>query len=146
MLVLEERLGHQLLATTEAAKIECSISEQAVQLDLSTMGISAAVGMTPQGMHDVLRATLDQVVACAHECVRLAGIGRPQVVYLTGGSSALTPLQAAVQDAFVGAEVVVGDRFGSVAAGLAYGASALTASAGGKPEKPGKRGKSLAAA
>ncbi len=146
MLVLEERLGHQLLATTEAAKIECSISEQSVQMDLSTMGIGAAVGMTPQGMHDVLRATLDQVVACAHECVRQAGIGRPQVVYLTGGSSALTPLQAAVQDAFTGAEVVVGDRFGSVAAGLAYGASALTASAGGKSEKPGKRGKTLAAA
>jgi hypothetical chaperone protein len=51
--------------------------------------------------------------------VAAASIGQPDVVYLTGGSSALAPLGAAFQAAFPGSETVTGDRFGSVAAGLA---------------------------
>jgi hypothetical chaperone protein len=42
------------------------------------------------------------------------------VVYLTGGSSALRPLMEALQAAMPGATLVSGDRFGGVAAGLAY--------------------------
>jgi hypothetical chaperone protein len=42
------------------------------------------------------------------------------VVYLTGGSSALQPLMDALQAALPGATLVPGDRFGGVAAGLAY--------------------------
>jgi len=41
-------------------------------------------------------------------------------MYLTGGSSALQPLQLALRQAFAQAELVTGDLFGGVAAGLAY--------------------------
>jgi len=41
-------------------------------------------------------------------------------VYLTGGSSALRPLMHALRTAMPGATVVEGNRFGGVAAGLAY--------------------------
>jgi hypothetical chaperone protein len=46
-----------------------------------------------------------------------AGLG---AIYLTGGSSALRPFQAALQAEFTGVTLVEGDLFGGVAAGLAY--------------------------
>jgi hypothetical chaperone protein len=65
---------------------------------------------------------LARTVDCAQDCVRSAGL-RPQhigAVYLTGGSSALQPFQAAVRAAFPTAPLVEGDLFGGVASGLAY--------------------------
>jgi hypothetical chaperone protein len=47
-------------------------------------------------------------------------------VYLTGGSSALRPLVAALQRAMPEATLVSGNQFGGVAAGLAYAGAAQT--------------------
>jgi hypothetical chaperone protein len=44
-------------------------------------------------------------------------------IYLTGGSSALAPLVQALEQTFAGATLVHGDRFGGVAAGLAWAGS-----------------------
>jgi len=65
-----------------------------------------------------------QVVACAQDCVKEAGLQASQIdaLYLTGGSSALQPFQQALREAFPEAELVTGDLFGGVASGLAYGA------------------------
>jgi len=123
MQVLEEHLGHQLLAATEAAKIDCSISGSAARIDLSAIEAALAVPVTPEGLHEVLRAQLDAIVACARDCVAASGVTRLDTVYLTGGSSSLAPLQDAMQAAFPGAAMASGDRFGSVAAGLAYSGS-----------------------
>jgi hypothetical chaperone protein len=62
------------------------------------------------------------VVACAQDCVQRAGGAdiRLDSLYLTGGSSALRPFQLALQAAFPGVPLVVGDLFGGVASGLAY--------------------------
>ena len=57
---------------------------------------------------------------CAKQCVLASGLTNPDVVYLTGGSSALGPLVEALQAAFPTAEMIKGDRFGGVAAGLAW--------------------------
>jgi hypothetical chaperone protein len=63
---------------------------------------------------------LAQVVQCAASCVQESGLAAVDVVYLTGGSSALRPLMDALQAAMPEATLVSGDRFGGVAAGLAY--------------------------
>jgi hypothetical chaperone protein len=72
---------------------------------------------------ECLQAPLAQVVACAQACVAQAGLpaGALDAVYLTGGSSSLTPFRAALQQAFSGVPMVEGDVFGGVAAGLAVG-------------------------
>ena len=67
-----------------------------------------------------LAQSLDQVVQCALQCVQDAGLNTVDVVYLTGGSSALQPLMDALQAALPDSTLVQGDRFGGVAAGLAY--------------------------
>jgi hypothetical chaperone protein len=71
-------------------------------------------------MGGALAASLHQVVQCALQCVQESGLAAVDVVYLTGGSSALQPLMDALQAALPDATLVQGDRFGGVAAGLAY--------------------------
>lgn len=129
MWVLNERLGHQLLAETEAAKIRCATSAASTLLDLSCLHLatdppdeSTTVALTPEALQQMLRGQLDSIVKCAQECVSASGDDRVDVVYLTGGSSALTPLVASLQATFPQASTIHGDRFGGVAAGLAWAA------------------------
>jgi hypothetical chaperone protein len=69
-------------------------------------------------LHDLIGRT----VACARECVQRAGLTDASLdaIYLTGGSSALSTFQSALQAEFAGVPLVEGDWFGGVALGLAY--------------------------
>ena len=121
MQVLNERLGHRLANTVEQAKIAASLSggDAPMVLDWIEPGLGDAV--TAQGLAQFLAQPLEQVVACAQECAQLACLG-PQgldAIYLTGGSSALRPLRAALRVAFPDTPQLEGDLFGGVAAGLA---------------------------
>jgi hypothetical chaperone protein len=122
MTVLQERLGHQIANEVEQAKINCSQSGQASQIDLNRIETGLQALLSPLSMAEYLHDPLSRVVACAHECVRRAGLSKGQLdaIYLTGGSSALAPFQQALQAAFSGTPLVEGDLFGGVAAGLAY--------------------------
>jgi len=132
MTVLQERLGHHLANDVEQAKIAASHNgakggagggSGSARIDLSYVerGLAAALDAPTMARH--LSAQLAVVVQCARDCVRRAGIAARDVdaVYLTGGSSALTPFRAALQGAFAGTPLVEGDLFGGVAAGLACG-------------------------
>ena len=124
MQVLQQRLGHHVAHDVEQAKIRCSQSNADTSLDLDYVEPGLHAAMTAGGIQDHLQALLARTVACARECVQAAGLA-PQAIdaiYLTGGSSALRPFQAALQAAFVGVPLVEGDLFGGVASGLAYSA------------------------
>ena len=89
----------------------------------SSRGLGALITWKDLARH--LAAPLQQVVACATECVQLAGLGCPricQAIYLTGGSSALRPLRDALRmapdDPAGGGAICLG----KVAAGLAVAA------------------------
>lgn len=122
MRVLQDRAGHRLADAVEQAKIAASVHEQPAAVDLGWLDEGLAAQVTPEGLARHLSPPLQQVVACAQDCVRLAGLDGTQLdaLYLTGGSSALRPLRAALATAFPGTQQVEGDRFGGVAAGLAY--------------------------
>ena len=121
MQVLNERLGHRLANTVEQAKIAASLSggDAPMVLDWIEPGLGGAV--TAQGLAQFLAQPLEQVVACAQECAQLAGLSPHglDAIYLTGGSSALRPLRAALRVAFPDTPQLEGDLFGGVAAGLA---------------------------
>jgi len=121
MRVLNERLGHRVANTVEQAKIAASLADAdaPMPLDWIEAGLNACV--TREGLGESLRQPLDQVVACAQDCVQQAGLNLQglDALYLTGGSSALRPLRRALQAAFPGVPQVEGDLFGGVAAGLA---------------------------
>jgi len=122
--VLEEQQGHRILANVEAAKINCSVSHEGAPVDLDFLDRSLHPLITPESMGESLVQSLDQVVQCALQCVQASGLARVDVVYLTGGSSALQPLMDALQVAMPEVTLMPGDRFGGVAAGLAYAGAA----------------------
>jgi hypothetical chaperone protein len=128
---LEGQHGHRMLAGVEAAKIACSISGQDALVDLDFLGHGPSehlgATVTVPAMADTLQQALAQVVECAQLCVERSGLTGVDAVYLTGGSSALRPLMEALRSAMPGATVVVGNRFGGVAAGLAYAGAAQAA-------------------
>jgi hypothetical chaperone protein len=122
MRVLRERHGHYLAHAVEQAKIRCSGGEADTSVDLSLVEAGLQAPMAAASLTVQLGGLLARTVDCAQDCVRSAGL-RPQhigAVYLTGGSSALQPFQAAVRAAFPTAPLVEGDLFGGVASGLAY--------------------------
>ena len=119
MQALEEQHGHRMLASVEAAKIACSVSGNATSVDLNFLETRLAPALDALVMQEALQQAIAQVVECALACVKASGLDRVDVVYLTGGSSALRPLVHALQTAMPQAHLVQGNPFGGVAAGLA---------------------------
>lgn len=121
---LQDQHGHRMLAGVETAKIACSMTgnDALVDLDFLGHGPSEHLGATVSapGMAEALQQALAQVVQCAQACVQQSGLPAVDAVYLTGGSSALRPLIDALRIAMPTATLVEGNRFGGVAAGLAY--------------------------
>ena len=129
MTVLEERYGHRIASEVEQAKIDSSVGDATVSIDLSFAEAGLATTLSPDDMAQQLADPLARVVASAHECVRRAGLRSNDLdaIYLTGGSSALRPFQQALRRGFAGVKLIEGDLFGGVAAGLAYAARAAQA-------------------
>ena len=124
--VLAERLGHDLLARAEAAKIE--VAEGGVTcIDLDRIESGLAVSVRHETAHQALDADADRIVDVARETVRQAGLPATAIeaLYFTGGSTGLRLLTDRLAGAFPAATVVRGDRFASVATGLGLHARRL---------------------
>ncbi|MGE8319560.1 MAG: Hsp70 family protein [Comamonas sp.] len=123
MRLLHEHWGHRLANAVEEAKIAVSSQHSAQRLDVEWLEAALSPEVTPASLQQCLQALLVQVADCALHCVQLAGLQQAQIdaIYLTGGSSALQPLRAALAQVFSGIPQVEGDLFGGVAAGLVHG-------------------------
>jgi hypothetical chaperone protein len=124
MAVVAKRLGHELLGRAESAKI--AVAEGgATAIDLGHVETRLVAGLDEAGAHDALGSDLERIVHAAETTVRQAGL-RPDAVdalYFTGGSTGLRLLADRLQRAFPSARPVRGDRFASVATGLALHAA-----------------------
>ena len=130
MRVVTQRLGHALAALAEQGKIDIADGGQ-VRLALDAVEPGLAVLLTQAQAVDAIRADLERVVDAARETLRLAGLGADGVdaLYLTGGSTGLTPLAQRLAAVSPAAQLVRGDRFASVAQGLGLHAQRLFAPA-----------------
>ncbi len=120
MTVVSEHLGHDLVARAEGAKIAVAAGGTAtIALDHVEPGL--AVALAEADALRALDADLDRIVAAARATVAQAGLAADAVdaLYLTGGSTGLDILSERLHQAFAGARLVRGDRFASVATGLA---------------------------
>ncbi len=117
--VVYERLGHELAAQTEAAKIAVA-DGGATEIDLDLVERGLAWPLTAADADAALRPDVQRIVEAACETVRRAGIApeRIDALYCTGGSTGLRCLVDALRQPFVNAEWVQGDRLASVATGL----------------------------
>jgi len=125
MKVLLMRFGHRIASEVEQAKIRTSISDAPTSIDVSFVEDGLRPPLSAPDAAQDLSALLHDVVACGHECVKRAGLKPHELngLYLTGGSSALRPFQHLLRREFPQSEIIVGDLFGGVAAGLAYAGS-----------------------
>jgi hypothetical chaperone protein len=120
MTVVTQHFGHDLVARAESAKIAVASGGRVeIGLDHVETGLSAV--LDEDEARRALDADLERVVAAARTTVAQAGLGASAVdaLYLTGGSTGLDILSERLQRAFDGARLVRGDRFASVATGLA---------------------------
>lgn len=119
MQAVTRRLGHQLAAQAEKAKIEVSMSGQSlIELEAIEAGLTAHFDELAQA--EVLHDKIQRIAATARETVRMAGLGAGDVhaLYFTGGSTGLISLTEQIAACFPEAKKITGERFSSVANGL----------------------------
>jgi hypothetical chaperone protein len=128
MTVVEEHLGHALLAQAEAAKI--AVAEGgATHIDLGRLERGLAASLDEGEAVQALEADLERIVQAARETLRAANVDASQVdvLYLTGGSTGFAPLVRRIAAAVPQARAIQGDRHASVAQGLGVHAQRLYA-------------------
>ena len=120
MTVVAKRLGHHLAAMAEQAKIDVALqSHAAIDLCAVEDGLEAEFNEAEQA--EALDQKVARIVEAARETLRQADRDAAEVsaVYFTGGSTGLGFLTDRIAAQFPHAVRAAGDRFSSVASGLA---------------------------
>jgi hypothetical chaperone protein len=122
--VLEGRHGHALAIEVERAKIALS-HDDATRLMLRALTGGANPVVTRARLEAALAGAMDRVAQRIAQVLAMAGTPADRIgtVFLTGGSSALPALRAAVAQAVPGARLARGDDLASVGTGLALEAA-----------------------
>jgi hypothetical chaperone protein len=126
MTVVEDRLGHELAARAEDAKIAVAGGgDTQIDLGLVENGLSVHLGETEA--LQALRADIERIAQAGRETVAQAGLQPDDVdaLYFTGGSTGLRVLAERIAADYPKAREVRGDRFASVATGLGLHAARL---------------------
>ena len=112
----QERQNYQLVGSAEQGKI--ALSEQhAVKLPLDYVEQGLSCDIDRAQLSEAIARPLTKIMGLIDEVIKQAGRA-PELVYLTGGSAKSPVIQAAIEEKLGAIEVVDGDHFGSVAAGL----------------------------
>jgi len=124
MTVLEHRLGHSLAAMAEAAKIDVSM-QGAAAIDLSMVEAGLQGSFDAVRQQAALATSIARIAGAARQAIAQAGLRASKIdaLYFTGGSTALAALSGAIAAVVPDAARVEGDRFTSVASGLAVHAA-----------------------
>lgn len=124
--IVDERAGHMLAIAVEAAKIGCCVEGHGrLQLDMLEAGLEKTLAL------EQFEAAVDEAIGkiagtvaslCADAGVRPGEIA---TLFVTGGASGVPRLMQAIRTQVPAAQLVEGDRFGSVGTGLALAAQRL---------------------
>ena len=118
--IVQEELGHSLMARVEACKIKLSASEQATA-DLSFIEAGLQAPCNRSQFEDSLLGNLLCIQETINACLVQAGVKTEAIglVILTGGGTAMPILQNLTRQLFPLAEIADGNRLSSVGFGLA---------------------------
>ncbi|WP_076999234.1 Hsp70 family protein [Variovorax sp. KK3] len=126
MRVVEDHLGHALIAQAEAAKI--AVAEGgSTQIDLDRLEDGLRSTLDEAEAVQALDPDMGRIVEAAQETLLAAGVdaGDVDVLYFTGGSTGFLPLTQKIAAALPNARAIHGDRDASVAQGLGLHAQRL---------------------
>jgi hypothetical chaperone protein len=114
--IRQQKQNQHIVASAEQAKIQLSnTSKVNIALNYVEDGLSSDV--TYDAMQEAVRRPLAQIIYVMNETITQAGV-KPDLIYITGGSSRSPVIRQAITEAIGDIEVVDGDHFGSVANGL----------------------------
>ncbi len=118
--VLENRKGHALLSAVEDGKIQLSSADK-VTLDLHKLAGIAPIDITRAQFERAVAEQIDSICKTIKATLSQGHVTADAIgtVFLTGGSSRVPVLIAALRKAFPRTRILEGDAFGSVATGLA---------------------------
>lgn len=117
--VVRQRLGHRLAFAVEDAKIALSAAERA-EVSLAFLETGLAATATRVGFDRAVEAAMDRLHKAARDCIAAAGVGPAAIdtIFLTGGSSRVPAVRAAIARAAPSARLAGDSDLLSVALGL----------------------------
>lgn len=122
--VVEAERGHALAMAVEGAKIAASDSDDG-RIDLDWVEAGLVVAVDRAGLARQTGTLAERVAERIGRCLAQAGLTAAGIdaIFLTGGSTGLPHVRAALCSCVPEARVVDGDTFGSVGVGLAIEAA-----------------------
>lgn len=121
----EGKLGLRVSRSAEQAKILLS-EQQQIELALEYIEADFAVSLSRQQLSEAIADELSKFSTLMHEAIKQAG-ATPDALYVTGGTAMSPVIQHWIRSVFPELEIVIGDHFGSVTAGLCTHAQRLFA-------------------
>lgn len=115
--------NHHVVRSAEQTKIQLSSSELSL-VDLSYVEPGLSCQISRQNFADAISRALTKITDLMQDAITQAGC-QPDLIYVTGGSAQSPVLRGAIENKLGKIEVVDGDHFGSVAAGLTVWANKI---------------------
>ena len=112
----DSKQNHQLVRNAEDTKIALS-NQETVQLKLDYIETGLHCEIDQALLAEAIERPLSKIMALIDDVTAQAAC-KPDLVYLTGGSAKSPAIRAAIEHKLGDIDVVDGDHFGSVAAGL----------------------------
>lgn len=112
----QEKLSYQLVNSAENAKVALS-TQTSYTVDLSYLAQELKQPLTIDSFQQGCDKELHAIGRLMQDCVNQAQC-QPDVVFVTGGTAKSSVISEFIKQQFHGVELVVGDHFGSVTAGL----------------------------
>ena len=124
--VVRERLGHRVAFAVEDAKIALSAEERAI-VSLMFLEADLSVDATRTEFDHAIETRTERLYRSASECIAAAGLKAAAIdaIFLTGGSSRVPAVRAAIGRAAPSARLASGSDLLSVASGLTQMAGAF---------------------
>jgi len=119
----EQKQSYQLVRSAELAKISLSDQEQ-ISSDLSYLDPELSQTISRDVYESAIERPVAKIVDLMSEVIKQAGC-TPELVYVTGGTTKSPAVRDAIASLLGDIEVVDGDHFGSVTAGLTRWAEKL---------------------
>ena len=124
--VVQQRLGHRLAFAVEDAKIALSAETRTV-VPLTFIEAGLTVSPTRADFDRAIATRIERLYETARDCIAAAGLGPAAIdtIFLTGGSSRVPAVRAAIGRAAPSARLASGSDLLSVASGLAQMAAVM---------------------
>lgn len=123
--IRNDKQNHHIVRSAEQAKISLSSNSQ-VAIDLSYISDNASINITELDFSEYIARPLEKITDLMGQAIQQAGC-QPDLIYVTGGSAQSPVIRKAIEQTLGKIEVLDGDHFGSVAAGLTVWANRIFA-------------------